>query len=50
MGKEKPRDEAKRERRAAKVTGHRQTNSAIVAEEKDLTKRVLKKRADKELC
>jgi hypothetical protein len=37
----------KRERRVAAVTDLRQKNSAIVAGEKALTKRVLKKRADK---
>ena len=38
----------KRQRRIVATTGLRQKNSAIVADEKALTKRVLRKRADKE--
>jgi hypothetical protein len=38
----------KRERRVAATTGRRQKNSAIVADEKALTKRVIKKRANNE--
>jgi hypothetical protein len=37
-----------RERRVAAATGRRQKNSVIVGDEKGLTKRVLRKRADKE--
>jgi hypothetical protein len=37
----------KRERRVVGATEHRKKNSAIVAEEKSLTKRVLKKRGDR---
>ena len=38
----------KSERRVATTTGRRQKNSAIVADEKALTKRVLKKRAEEQ--
>lgn len=38
----------RRERRVVPATGRRRKSSMIVADEKGLTKRVLKKRADRE--